>query len=233
VSRIARLAKFIGVVESSDAVLIKHLEGQHDQSSHGNWAKNGGVIHKPNNLTGVAIPWKDSKDWSDVVPTDAPDDKNIEFGAGLSLDSAPLQAVGQGKIFTDAKELVAYVDEVFAKYGYGNRVWKPYPDENDQYLVDGIEAGITRGDVPEGHPLHGANIPVLIYKPSGVSQFVLLHEISHILEGNWIKGEAGHGGHNLPFLDTWKYLLRNEGLEKQANVLDFFTYDTSGNGVFS
>lgn len=38
-SRIARLAKFIGLVESSDAVLIKHLAGQHDQSTHGNWAE--------------------------------------------------------------------------------------------------------------------------------------------------------------------------------------------------
>jgi len=50
VSRIARLAKFIGVVESSDVVLIKHLEGLHDQSSHGNWADNvAEVVVTPTN----------------------------------------------------------------------------------------------------------------------------------------------------------------------------------------
>jgi len=214
--------------------LSKHLTGQHDQSSHGNWAKNGGVVHKPNNLTGVAIPWKDGTDWSDVVPTGAPDDKQIEFASGLCLDSAPLQAVGQGRIFTNRKDIATYVDEVFAKYGYGDRVYQLWPDEDGHYLVDGIEAGVTRGNVAdENHPLHNATLPVLIYKPKGVSQFVLLHEISHILEGNWVEGNAGDGGHNLPFLETWKYLLRNEGLDKQANVLDLFSYKTDGNGVFS
>jgi len=224
---------FLSLIDEENDDVTKHLEGKHDQSSHGNWAKNNGVIHKPNNLSGVAIPWKTSTDWSDVVPTGAPDDKQIEFGAGLTLDSAPLASVGQGKIFTDSQEISNYVDGVFAKYGYGDRVWKLYPDEANQYLVDGIEAGVTRGDAPEGHVLHGGNIPVLIYKPSGVSQFVLLHEISHILEGNWTEGNVNHGGHNLPFLETWKYLLRNEGLDKQANVLDLFTYKTDGNGVFS
>lgn len=212
--------------------VIKHLQGQHDQSSHGSWAKTGGVVHKPKNLGGVAIPWKDSTDWSDVVPTGAPDDKQIEFASGLCLDSAPLKAVGQGHIFTDKQEIVAYVDHVFEKYGYGKRVWKAVPDTNNEYLVDGIEAGITAGDVAEGHPLHGGNIPVLLYKPTGISQFVLLHEVSHILEGNWSLRGAGDGGHNLPFLATWKYLLRYEGLEKQANVLDLFTYQDGGNGVF-
>lgn len=52
VSRIARLANFIKGVESSDVVLVKHLQGLHDQSSHGNWADNSNdaeIIVTPEN----------------------------------------------------------------------------------------------------------------------------------------------------------------------------------------
>ena len=218
--------------EDIGEAIRKHLAGQHDQSSHGSWATGNGAQFKPNNLSGTPKTFKGSSDWSDLQPTDAPDDQNIEMGSGLALDSGALKSIGQGKVFTDKQEINDYMESVFTKYGYGDRVFSLHPDTTGQYLVDGIEAGVTRGDVsPDTHPLYGGAIPVMIYKPSGVSQFVLLHEMSHILEGNW-KVATQNGGHNLPFLETWKHLLRNEGLDKQANLLDVFTYRTDGKGVF-
>ena len=56
-SRIARLAKFIGVVESSDTLLIKHLAGQHDQATHGNWSgHHGQAVDRKNTAEGNPYP---------------------------------------------------------------------------------------------------------------------------------------------------------------------------------
>jgi hypothetical protein len=104
---------------------------------------------------------------------------------------------------------------------------------NRGFLGPDVEAGVSRGmtqELPDDHPLHNAEVPVLIYRKRGVSEFVLLHEIAHIIEGSW--KEQRTGGHNLAWWNTFGALLaQHPDMEGTRNMLQFFGYAFTDAGV--
>jgi len=84
----------------------------------------------------------------------------------------------------------------------------------------GVEAGVGLANsaaFADGDPLKGVEFPVVLVRKRGISKIALLHEIAHLMEAGW-KSNTG-GGHNNNWHQTFLTLLRQEGFQKEANLL--------------
>lgn len=231
-SRINRMLSLVAAQQGVSEVAVKHLQGKHDQSTHGNWAGSRSEF-KPNNLSGGqprVLP-NGGSDWADVVGAGGQDNHNLVMAGAIALERLDISR--QGQVFTTKDEVSNYMESVFAKYGFGNRAYSLTPDH--PMLPNDAEAAVSRGmteDMPDDSPYKNTVIPVLLYRSKGISQFTLLHEIAHIMEGDWADASRTNSGHSDTWFNTWRFLLRNEGLSFAAKMLDFFTYPQENNGVF-
>ena len=152
------------------------------------------------------------------------DNEGIENGHGIFAS----RLLDGQELITDRGEINNYISEILKKYGYGNKffilakaavadkVLGPDPMKGGQ----GIEAGIGRSDnsiIPEGNPLKGIEFPVFLARSRGISKVAMLHEIAHLMEAGWRTGIGG--GHNMIWHQTFLTLLRQEGFQKEANLL--------------
>ena len=93
----------------------------------------------------------------------------------------------------------------------------------------GVEAGVGLANsdkFAEGDPLKDVTFPVFLVRKRGISKIALLHEIAHAMEGGWQNGEGG--GHSQVWHQTFLALLRQEGFQKEANLLGFAVGDQKG-----
>lgn len=221
--------------------VMKHQD--HDQSSHGNWAKGGSPTSAgvPTNIDankssgtytdedGDSISLWDNLSWSG-----AEDNPRLEQLCGLAFEN-----INRGEKMMSVKECLDYTDKVLMKYGYGDRLVASSIDSPEVFGGNrsGVEAAISRGMtelMPEGNSLRGKDIPVLCLRKRGTTKPALLHEIAHIMEGSWIDpSEKARGGHNEVWYETWHTLLQKEGLNKSANYLSFIVYKPEGTGVLN
>ena len=187
----------------------------------------------PTNLTGAkCAEYQGSKDWADLaIPEENRDSRGLVFAASITMER--LGKKGQGRILKGHDQVDAYINEVLRENGFGERVVSV--NEGDGILPNDVEAGVSRGmteTLPPDHPLYNAVVPVLMFRKKGISEFVLLHELAHILEGSW-REPGADGGHTQLWYDTWGALLRKNGqFEGGLNLLEFMAYPTEGNGVF-
>ena len=93
----------------------------------------------------------------------------------------------------------------------------------------GTEAGVglaNSNTFLEEDPLKDVVFPVFLIRKRGISKVALLHEIAHAMEGGWQTGQGG--GHSLIWHQTWLTLLRQEGFQKEANLLAFTIGEQKG-----
>ena len=189
---------------------------------------------KPNNLIdGVAVTEYNGKQaWEDLRSSGEPSDGRLEMASSMTVNRVE-DTEDEGRVFTEEEEIQNYVDELLEEVGYGKR-WISFTDNEDYLQNPDVKAAVSRGQTemldPE-HPLYNKPVPVLIYRPSGISEFVLLHEVAHILEGCW--KDPNHGdGHNWSWWETWGQLLKIKGLTVSRNQAQFLGASMEGMGVF-
>ena len=152
------------------------------------------------------------------------DNEGLENGHGIF---ATRLLDGQ-ELITDRTEINNYITEILKKYGYGNKFFMlASAAVSDKSLGKdpmknggGIEAGIGRANnslIPEGNPLSGIEFPIFLARSRGISKVAMLHEIAHLMEAGWRTGIGG--GHNMIWHQTFLTLLRQEGFQKEANLL--------------
>jgi antirestriction protein ArdC/DNA polymerase III epsilon subunit-like protein len=152
------------------------------------------------------------------------DNEGIESGHGIFAS----RLLDGQELITDRGEINNYISEILKKYGYGNKFFiLAKPAVSDKVLGadpmdggQGIEAGIGRSDnsiIPEGNPLKEIEFPVFLARSRGISKVAMLHEIAHLMEAGWRTGIGG--GHNMIWHQTFLTLLRQEGFQKEANLL--------------
>jgi antirestriction protein ArdC/DNA polymerase III epsilon subunit-like protein len=154
------------------------------------------------------------------------DNDSLEQGHGI-FASRLLE--GQ-ELITDRNEIGKYISDILKKYGYGNKLFYLAGGSTaDRMLGDdpretpygtGTEAGVglaNSAGFPDGDPLKGVEFPVVLVRKRGISKVALLHEIAHLMEGGWKSNEGG--GHNQAWHHTLLTLLRQEGFQKEANLL--------------
>ena len=84
----------------------------------------------------------------------------------------------------------------------------------------GVEAGVGRANndtIPDDSPLKNVEFPVFLARSRGISKVAMLHEIAHLMEAGWRSGVGG--GHNQLWHQTFLTILRQEGFQKEANLL--------------
>ena len=183
---------------------------------------------KPGNLdpTVETVKYTDSdgkvwQDWADLDPGEPQvNEPGLEFAASMAWQRTDPE--DQGRVFTDPDEVDAFVTEVLERAGYHDRVVSI--NIGDDFLGPDIEAGVTRGQtqiLPPDHQLYNSDAPVLLYRSKGVSEYVLLHEIAHIIDGEW--KPLRPGGHSFRWWNTFGALLAQHGdMEAPRNMLQFF-----------
>lgn len=189
---------------------------------------------RPANLNGAetleyALPDQTVQDWADLEGSGDHDDGRLEMAAVLAFQQ--IDKRHQGRIFKNTDEIDNFVTEVLDRAGYRDRAVSINEDKGQ--LGKNVEAGVSRGmteTLPGDHPLHGAVIPCLIYRKRGVSEFVLLHEIAHIIEGTW-KDDEGDGGHNITWWNTFGALLAQDRMDFARNLLQVFGYAFTDGGA--
>jgi hypothetical protein len=167
--------------------------------------------------------------WNDITY-----DRESERG----LDSEALES-GHGifarrildgqELITDRNKINDYITEILKKYGYGNKFFMLASAKvSDKALGKdpmsgdgaGIEAGVGRSNnatIPEGNPLKDVEFPIFLARSRGISKVAMLHEIAHLMEAGWRSGVGG--GHNMIWHQTFLTLLRQEGFQKESNLL--------------
>ena len=134
------------------------------------------------------------------------------------------------ELIKDRNEIGKYISDILKKYGYGNKLFYLAggstadrmlgDDPRDSTFGTGTEAGIglaNSAGFPDGDPLKGVEFPIVLVRKRGISKVALLHEIAHLMEAGW-KSNTG-GGHNQAWHQTLLTLLRQEGFQKEANLL--------------
>jgi antirestriction protein ArdC/DNA polymerase III epsilon subunit-like protein len=141
-------------------------------------------------------------------------------------------------LITDRDEISDYISEILNKYGYGNKFFLVASGDVSNKMLgkdpikgsgEGIEAGIGRADnsiIPDGNPLKEIEFPVFLIRKRGASKVALLHEIAHLMEAGWKTGLGG--GHNQIWHQTFLALLRQEGFQKEANLLSLTIGEVKG-----
>lgn len=167
--------------------------------------------------------------WNDITY-----DRESERGVDSeSLESAhgifARRILDGQELITDRNEINNYIAEILNKYGYGNKFFMlasgAVSDKSlgkDPMKGDGagIEAGVGRSNsstIPEGNPLKNIEFPIFLARSRGISKVAMLHEIAHLMEAGWRSGVGG--GHNQIWHQTFLTLLRQEGFQKEANLL--------------
>jgi hypothetical protein len=226
-----------------DLEVTKH--GDHDQSSHGNWASGsspkGGTGKTPKNVdankSAGTYTNEDGESislWDNVSWNESEDNPRLEQLCGLAFEN-----INRGEKMMSVKECFDYTDKVLAKYGYGDRLVASSIDSPEVFGGNrsGVEAAISRGMtelMPEGNSLRGKSIPVLCLRKRGTTKPALLHEIAHIMEGSWTsESPNARGGHNEVWYETWHTLLQKEGLNQASSYLSFMVYKPEGTGVLN
>jgi antirestriction protein ArdC len=169
---------------------------------------------------------KISDSWENFVFQDGPkaqDNLGIEGGVG----AAAKRILEVDDFIVDRDEIGTYVSDIFKKYGYGDKAFVLHDAKDSDKILkkNGIEAGVTRAmtdTIPENHPFYKKPIPMLLIKSKGAKPVALLHEIAHMMSGNWIQG--GGGGHSQDWYATYLALLDGEGYTREANLLRFTVY---------
>ena len=219
----------VSPVVAGSGNLKKH--GQHDQKTHGNWAHGSNTL-TPTNLNGAeTVKFQGSEDWADLEPsTDNSNNAAMEMAGSMVLQRIDKQF--WGKTLVGEEQIIEYTDDVLKRSGYGDRVIAPH--EDDGILGKNTEAAVAPAltkSLPANHPLYGADVPSLIYRKEGISEFVLLHEIAHIMEGSW-KSPQNSGGHNNAWWDTWGALLANQpDMGRARSAVQAFGYQFGSGGV--
>jgi hypothetical protein len=133
------------------------------------------------------------------------------------------------QLLTDRNEIGKYISDILKKYGYGNKLFYLASGSTSDKMLGkdpmtskegGTEAGVglaNSNSFLEGDPLKDVIFPVFLIRKRGISEVALLHEIAHAMEGGWQTGQGG--GHSLIWHQTWLTLLRQEGFQKEANLL--------------
>jgi antirestriction protein ArdC/DNA polymerase III epsilon subunit-like protein len=132
------------------------------------------------------------------------------------------------ELIKDRNEIGKYISDILKKYGYGNKLFYlaggSVADEmlgqDPRKGGSGVEAGVGLANsaaFADGDPLKGVEFPVVLVRKRGISKIALLHEIAHLMEAGW-KSNTG-GGHNNNWHQTFLTLLRQEGFQKEANLL--------------
>ncbi len=232
VTKQSGLGMFYVTVESSygvDGFVMKH--GQHDQKTHGNWAHGSNTL-TPTNLNGAeTVKDNGTQDWADLEPsTDNSNNAAMEMAGSMVLQRVDKQYLG--KTLVGKEQIIEYTDDVLKRCGYGDRAIAPH--EDDGILGKNTEAAVGPAltkSLPTNHPMYGADVPSLIYRKEGISEFVLLHEIAHIMEGSW-KSPQNSGGHNNAWWDTWGALLANQpDMDRARSAVQAFGYQFGSSGV--
>lgn len=207
-------------------------QGQTGEEIAKNLPKNKDASIQPTKLT---VNDEEYDLWDDITydrtSEAGKDNDNLESAHGIF---ASRLLDGQKKI-TDRNEIGKYIADILKKYGYGNKLFylaggsvanKMLGDDPSWEGSDGtpygggIEAGIGLANseaFADGDPLKGVEFPVVLVRKRGISKVALLHEIAHLMEGGW-KSNTG-GGHNQAWHQTLLTLLRQEGFQKEANLL--------------
>jgi antirestriction protein ArdC/superfamily I DNA/RNA helicase/DNA polymerase III epsilon subunit-like protein len=132
-------------------------------------------------------------------------------------------------LITDRNEIGKYIADILKKNGFGNKLfYLARPTIADQMLdrmlgpdsKDGVEAAVglaKSGEFADGDPLKNVEFPLVLVRKRGISKVGLLHEIAHLMEAGW-RSNAG-GGHNNSWHQTFLTLLRQEGFQKEADLL--------------
>ena len=207
-------------------------QGQTGEEIAKNTPKNKDASKQPTKLT---VNDEEYDLWDDInydrTSEEGKDNDNLESAHGI-FASRILE--GQ-EIIKDRNEIGKYIADILKKYGYGNKLFylaggsvadKMLGDDPSWEGSDGtpygggIEAGIGLANseaFADGDPLKGVEFPVVLVRKRGISKVALLHEIAHLMEGGW-KSNTG-GGHNQAWHQTLLTLLRQEGFQKEANLL--------------
>ena len=207
-------------------------QGQTGEEIAKNTPKNKDASKQPTKLT---VNDEEYDLWDDInydrTSEEGKDNDNLESAHGI-FASRILE--GQ-EIIKDRNEIGKYIADILKKYGYGNKLFylaggsvadKMLGDDPSWEGSDGtpygggIEAGIGLANseaFADGDPLKGVEFPVVLVRKRGISKVALLHEIAHLMEGGW-KSNTG-GGHNQAWHQTLLTLLRQEGFQKESNLL--------------
>jgi len=207
-------------------------QGQTGEEIAKNTPKNKDASKQPTKLT---VNDEEYDLWDDInydrTSEEGKDNDNLESAHGI-FASRILE--GQ-ELIKDRNEIGKYIADILKKYGYGNKLFylaggsvadKMLGDDPSWEGSDGtpygggIEAGIGLANseaFADGDPLKGVEFPVVLVRKRGISKVALLHEIAHLMEGGW-KSNTG-GGHNQAWHQTLLTLLRQEGFQKEANLL--------------
>jgi hypothetical protein len=207
-------------------------QGQTGEEIAKNTPKNKDTSIQPTKLT---VNDEEYDLWDDInydrTSEEGKDNDNLESAHGI-FASRILE--GQ-ELIKDRNEIGKYIADILKKYGYGNKLFylaggsvadKMLGDDPSWEGSDGtpygggIEAGIGLANseaFADGDPLKGVEFPVVLVRKRGISKVALLHEIAHLMEGGW-KSNTG-GGHNQAWHQTLLTLLRQEGFQKEANLL--------------
>ena len=170
----------------------------------------------------------------DRTSEEGQDNKNLEGQHGIFAS----RILANQPLIKDRNEVGKYISDILKKYGYGNKLfYLASGSVSDQMLGKdpmkneggGVEAGVGLANsdkFAEGDPLKDVTFPVFLVRKRGISKIALLHEIAHAMEGGWQTGEGG--GHSQVWHQTFLALLRQEGFQKEANLLGFTIGDQKG-----
>ena len=170
----------------------------------------------------------------DRTSEEGQDNKNLEGQHGIFAS----RILANQPLIKDRNEVGKYISDILKKYGYGNKLFYLASGSVSDMMLGkdpmkneggGVEAGVGLANsdkFAEGDPLKDVTFPVFLVRKRGISKIALLHEIAHAMEGGWQNGEGG--GHSQVWHQTFLTLLRQEGFQKEANLLGFTIGDQKG-----
>jgi hypothetical protein len=141
------------------------------------------------------------------------------------------------ELIKDRNEIGKYISDILKKNGFGNKLFYLAGGSVADMMLgkdprkggEGVEAGVGLANsnaFSEGDPLKDVEFPVVLVRKRGISKVALLHEIAHLMEAGW-RSNAG-GGHNNSWHQTFLTLLRQEGFQKEANLLSLTIGELKG-----
>jgi len=159
--------------------------------------------------------------WEDVrMPTskqtDIPNNRVFESAVANAAIGSYDQSVLESERLSGVDQISRYVTEILKKYGYGERSFKTLA-RGKMLSSAGAHAGVGRTT----DPFTGETPPALfIFARKKYNKSVIIHEIAHLLQGSWLDVNDKDRGHSPEWYDTYVTILRGEGLNDAADILE-------------